>query len=158
MARGKKNRYSVKTVAEALKQSRGFISTTAKKLGCSHQTVKNYLTRYKSLQSIANEENEKLLDIAENKLFEQIKEGNITGIIFYLKTKGKHRGYVERIDANFQGTMGLTLSREEQNILLMAKEIKSKPFKEIEKEARNLGLTPEQISSDAKIIEKKLKK
>ena len=29
-------------------------------------------------------------------LFKQIKNGNITGQIFYLKTKGKHRGYIEK--------------------------------------------------------------
>lgn len=36
------------------------------------------------------------LDFAESELFKQIKEGNITGVIFFLKTKGKKRGYIER--------------------------------------------------------------
>ena len=35
------------------------------------------------------------LDIAESKLFEQVKQGNTTAIIFFLKTKAQHRGYIE---------------------------------------------------------------
>jgi len=36
------------------------------------------------------------LDFAESQLHKQIKEGNSTSTIFYLKTKGKKRGYIER--------------------------------------------------------------
>lgn len=37
---------------------------------------------------------EKTLDYVENKLLQQINEGNLSAITFYLKTKGKNRGYV----------------------------------------------------------------
>ena len=36
-----------------------------------------------------------MLDTSENKLLELIKQGNITAIIFHLKTKGRSRGYNE---------------------------------------------------------------
>jgi hypothetical protein len=41
------------------------------------------------------------IDFAESQLHKQIKEGNSTATIFFLKTNGKKRGYVERqeIDA-----------------------------------------------------------
>jgi len=36
------------------------------------------------------------LDFAESKLHKLIDQGNPAATIFYLKTKGKERGYVER--------------------------------------------------------------
>ena len=40
--------------------------------------------------------NEKSVDFVESALLNQIKEGNTTATIFFLKTKGKNRGYIER--------------------------------------------------------------
>jgi len=36
------------------------------------------------------------LDFAESQLHTQMKDGSTSATIFYLKTKGKKRGYVER--------------------------------------------------------------
>jgi len=33
---------------------------------------------------------------AESQLMKKIKQGNLTAIIFFLKTQAKHRGYVEK--------------------------------------------------------------
>ena len=43
-----------------------------------------------------SDQKEAILDFAESKLKQEINDGNITAIIFFLKTKGKIRGYVEK--------------------------------------------------------------
>lgn len=94
MARKKK--FSAEEVAQAVRDTRGFVSVAARKLGCTTQTVHNYRNSYKSVAEAFDESRESHLDFAEGKLIEQIKAGNIAGIIFYLKTQGRIRGYVER--------------------------------------------------------------
>lgn len=46
-----------------------------------------------------------LLDFAEGKLMNLIDEKNPTAIIFFLKTKGKERGYIEPTYMNIQANM-----------------------------------------------------
>lgn len=82
----------------ALEQSLGIVSTAAKAAGISrdthyhwYNTDENYKNEVESLSDIA-------LDYAESHLFKAIGNGNITAVIFYLKTKGRSRGYIERIN------------------------------------------------------------
>lgn len=89
-------RYTVDQVAKALKASGGLRSVTAQKLGCDRKTVTNYIARYKRLQEVEGEIVEQSLDLAEGKILTAMKGGDLTATIFYLKTKGKHRGYSER--------------------------------------------------------------
>ena len=58
--------------------------------------MRNYIKRHPSLQTVIEETVELNLDLAESNLIAEIGNNNMTAIIFYLKTKGKHRGFVER--------------------------------------------------------------
>ena len=91
-------RFSVEQVEEALRQSMGVNTIAAHKLGCSPSTVGNYIARSEKLRKAVEEIVEETLDLAETQLFKALREGNLTAVLFYLKTKGKHRGYVERTE------------------------------------------------------------
>lgn len=101
-----KRHYTVKQIETALREAHGFLSVAAERLGCTYHTVRNYINRYKSLQNLMEEINERELDFSENKLLSQIKEGNTTAIIFHLKCKGKSRGYIERQELEHTGKDG----------------------------------------------------
>tara|TARA_R100000655_G_C3000062_1_gene194271 strand:+ start:15311 stop:15646 length:336 start_codon:yes stop_codon:yes gene_type:complete len=80
---------------ELLAKNAGNISKACKALGCSR---KAYYDWYKDeeFKLVVDEIQESLIDDAESQLQKLIKEGNAVSILFFLKTKAKNRGYVER--------------------------------------------------------------
>ena len=72
------------------------VTDACKKVKLSRNTFYKYLKEDPDFKAAVLELEEVALDTAESALFNQIKEGNVTSIIFYLKTKGRRRGYVER--------------------------------------------------------------
>lgn len=91
-------KYKAATVADALTKARGVVSHAARLLDCDRSTVYAYINKYATVAQARDDAREDLLDYVENKLVEQITDGNITAIIFYLKTQGRNRGYVERME------------------------------------------------------------
>lgn len=85
-----------KAMIEALEKSLGIVTTACKQVGIARVTHYEWLKddpEYKaSVESIAD----LALDFAESQLHKQIQNGEVSSTIFYLKTKGKKRGYVER--------------------------------------------------------------
>lgn len=107
--------YDITTIKKAIKNSKGLYTVIAKKLRCEWHTAKKYVEMFDETKEAYNSELEKQLDITESKLFENIDDNDDTAIIFYLKTKGKHRGYVERSEVT--GPDGTAL-----NIIVQSKQ------------------------------------
>jgi len=84
-----------KDFLEAYELSLANISSACKRLAISRQTYYNWLEDSDFALAVSNIQ-EGLLDFAESMLLKKIKDGGTTELIFFLKTKGKARGYVER--------------------------------------------------------------
>jgi hypothetical protein len=93
-----KQRYTAGEVIEAVQRARGLLFVAAQRLGCTRQTVENYVKRYATVAQAVEEERQKTIDIAEGKLFEKLQTGESWAIQFILKTLGKDRGYTERTE------------------------------------------------------------
>jgi hypothetical protein len=82
----------------AYKNTMGNISISCEKVGISRRTYYDYIKNDPDFVEQVEDLNERNLDFAESQLLKQIKDDNTTSLIFYLKTKGKGRGYIERTE------------------------------------------------------------
>jgi transposase-like protein len=96
-------KYKAADVADAIRKAQGNVSHAARLLGCDRGTVYNYIHKYQTVEAALDEARESMLDYVESKLLEAISGGNITAMIFYLKTQGRNRGYVERQEVTGSG-------------------------------------------------------
>ena len=81
----------------ALEKSIGVVSDACKAAKVSRQTFYKYCNEDPEFKSHVDSMEDVGIDFAESALYKQIKEGIPSSTIFYLKTKGKKRGYVESI-------------------------------------------------------------
>ena len=93
-----KPHYTAAQIIAALQETKGMMFLAAKRLGCSHETIRRYCQRYPTVQDAKDMERGEMVDTAELKLWHSIQQGEAWGIAFCLKTLGKDRGYVERTE------------------------------------------------------------
>jgi len=124
-------RITKKEFLELLKENNGVVTVTIAKSnvikgkrGISRKTFYRWKEKDPKFAEKANEiqeaEKEKMDDYVEGKLFQEIKEGNITAIIFYLKTRNvKYRlKHLLELDGRLQ--VESKLNKEEKELLCKA--------------------------------------
>lgn len=105
-----------------LKNSMGIVSTACEKADIARKTHYEWYNNDPDYSAAVDAIQESCIDFAESKLMElingakhevatakgevlQVQDGpNPTACIFYLKTKGKKRGYVEKSELDVQGS------------------------------------------------------
>ena len=93
-----------KAMIEALEKSLGIVTTASKMVDINRKTHYEWMKadlEYK--EAVDNIEN-MTLDFAESQLHKQIKDGEVSSTIFFLKCKGKRRGYIERSEIDMKVT------------------------------------------------------
>jgi transposase len=100
-------------IASILKNN-GIISAVAKDFGVSSYTIYQYRNKYASVAKALEEArynlDSTLLDGAELKLNEAIRNGEAWAIRYVLKTKGTGRGYIETERREMTGADGQTIA------------------------------------------------
>ena len=88
----------------SLKKNNGNISVACIAANIGRQTYYDWIEKDNGFKQDCENVQEALIDLAECKLIENIEGNENTAIIFYLKTKGKKRGYIEKqeIDTNIR--------------------------------------------------------
>jgi len=85
-----------KALIDLLTNNLNNISGACETLGVSRDTYYKWKKSDPEFKEAAENVIETILDFAEHSLLKQIEVGNTAATIFFLKTKGKHRGYVEK--------------------------------------------------------------
>ena len=110
-----------KAMIEALEKSLGIVTTAAKTVGIDRTTHYNWLKDDEAYKEAVEGISDMAIDFAESQLNQlmsgakhqvvtnkgeivEIKDApNPSSIIFYLKTKGKKRGYIEKQEVEVSG-------------------------------------------------------
>ncbi len=85
-----------KAIIESLEKSLGVVTTACKMAGVGRTIFYQWLKDDEEFAQKVNDIQNIALDYAESQLHKQIGDGSTAATIFYLKTKGKKRGYIER--------------------------------------------------------------
>ena len=81
---------------ELLTSNAGNVAGACRAMNINRRTYYNWIDKHDNFRITAEEITEGLIDDAESELQKLIKSGNVAAVIFYLKTRAKSRGYVER--------------------------------------------------------------
>lgn len=133
-----------KAMIEALKKSLGVVKTACEAVRISRQTHYRWLEEDPDYKQATEDIGEEAIDFVESQLFEKIKGITVsnsdddqgkskvytvppsdTAIIFYLKTKGKKRGYIERTELAGVPDQPLSMKSDDE-LKMMLRDITSK--------------------------------
>lgn len=101
---------------EAIKGSQGLVTKIQKKLEAAKgtkicwDTVDKYVHKWEACELAVKAEKEAMLDLAENNIFKELVSGDTATSKWYLKMKGKDRGYVETQDIRMTNTDPLNIN------------------------------------------------
>ena len=124
----KTHRFTAQQVIAALQATKGMVYLAAKQLQCNPQTIMNYCKKFPSVEAAKHDARGELLDEAELRLWQAVRRDEAWAISFCLKTLGRSRGYVERVD------LSVTIEAAAQKV------------------ADQFGLTPEAVLAEARLL------
>jgi hypothetical protein len=111
MANNGNGKFTAEQMIDAIRRAEGNLSDAARILECSRTTVHRYVNKFSTVKQAYEEENDKFIDEAQGQLRRHVKKGSLPAIMFLLKTKGKHLGYVERQEVEPVGEVKIRVIR-----------------------------------------------
>lgn len=105
-------RIAVKKAAmlQALEETLGIVKAACMKAGVSRSTHYEWMNEDKAYKKACHLVIDDQVDFAESELLKNIKTGDVASIIFFLKCKGKDRGYVERQEIEHDASVNKRIS------------------------------------------------
>ena len=81
------------SVGALLVKHAGNLTKVAKALGSTRQSVRRVINNDAALKEVLEEARERIIDDVEDAFIDKCLDGDTTSMIFFLKTRGRTRGY-----------------------------------------------------------------
>lgn len=94
----------LKALLQSLEKSLGVVTTACHSIGCSRDFFYDNYKKHEWFRKAVDDIENIALDFAESQLHKQIKEGEVSATIFFLKCKGKKRGYIDKTEIDVKNT------------------------------------------------------
>jgi hypothetical protein len=99
-----------KAMVDALEKSLGVVTMACRSVGIDRTTHYAWMKEDPEYKSKVEELKNVALDFAESQLHQKIKNNDTSAIIFFLKTQGKGRGYVEKQEFEVKDPITIQIS------------------------------------------------
>jgi hypothetical protein len=118
---------------EAMVKTLGNVSEACKLINIDRSMFYDYYNTDNDFKQNIDDIKNITLDFVESKLLKKVKDEDITAIIFYLKTQGKKRGYIEKTEQEITIQPPVVIDWSEP--IQEAEEIKQNELKQDNEEA-----------------------
>ena len=112
-----KQQYNKNQLLAALKKSLGVVSAACQMCNIERSTFYNYMERDPEFKKQVEDLENYCTDYVETQFFKNIQNGNTAEILFYLKTKGRKRGYSEKQEIDLT-SKGESIVRQPRPIII----------------------------------------
>lgn len=126
-------KFNKKKFLELYRKKGGNVSATCDAMSIARSNYYKVLNSDPKFEEAIKEVNESLIDFAESMLMSNIKDGKETSIIFFLKSKGKDRGYIEKQEVASQVNVTGTIHNFNRDVFEDPEKLKQE-IKRYEKE------------------------
>lgn len=92
-----------KLLLEALERTMGIVTPACKEVGISRDRFYTYYNSDEEFRRKVDDIQDIQVDFVEGQLFRKIREGSERSILFYMRYRGKKRGYSDSVDITTGG-------------------------------------------------------
>lgn len=111
----------------AFEKTLGVVTPAAQMIGVKRSTIYRWREMYPEFDKACKEISEVAVDFVETQLYKLIKDGSEATTIFYMKTKGRDRGYAEKLQHDVNAEVkGVTVNVTNQETAQVLQDIMDK--------------------------------
>lgn len=144
IAREKREEVKRDVIIKAIYDAHGLETVVAQTLGVPTLQISALRLNDEEVKKAFKEAKERQLDITELQLFKKIHTGDLGALIWYLKTQGKDRGYVERRE--YSGPDGEPIPAPTQSVVVQVEQSQRQAVQMTE------AMTPDDIRRAIRVL------